>query len=448
LPVVVSVKDAYQNPKGLSNVNFAVTSGAGSVTNAVVPTATDGTAQVSWTLGGTPGTDNNTVQATAVGAAGSPVIFTASASGNGFLITTPNSVNAGVPFTVQIKLIDSTGATITSYSGTKTLTFSGPHNGPNGDTPTYPATVTFVSGVAQPAPSITLANVETTTLTASDSTYSGTSAPFVVNVGAPAKLTVVTAAQEVSANTVSGPITLCTQDVYGNAALATSDRVISMSGTSPGSQFSTSTDGPWSAYQQTLSTGLDCLTLYYKDSYAGARTMTFISGGLIQATQPIVVQATSEQPPAPAPAPTTPPATGGGSTAPGTNTTDTVTKNTQTTKTITVYVDRPTRESSVPADQPMAAIPIPIVQFPIIISPASSSLIAPIDGNVVVEGTAPPNQTLRIFSDTGARLASATSDQSGQWRALISFNKFQGAEQSIYASSSIMLCAALRTSLY
>jgi hypothetical protein len=425
LPVIVSVKDAYQNPKSTVNVGFAVTSGAGTVSNATVATASDGTAQVNWIMGGTPGPDSNTLQVTATGAVESPLTFTASSSGNGFLITTPSMVSTGLPFTIQMKVVDMNGATVTTYTGTKTITFTGLGNGPNGDKPAYPVTVTFVNGVAQPDPTITAVAVETASLTASDGTLSGTSMPFTINVGAATRLTMVTAPQEIKANEASGPVSVCRQDQYGNGVLGTEDRTITMAGTSSGSQFSTSATGPWNSYHVVLPVGSNCFTVYYKDSYAGARTITFSTPGLSDASQPIVITATTESPSTPS---------GGGTTTPGTNTTDTVTKNTETTQTITVYVDHPTRETSVPANQAqVVAIPIPAVAFPVITSPTTGGFVAPIDGNIITEGTAPPNRALRLISDTGTVIGSATSDQYGQWQALINQDKFDTSQQSIYA---------------
>jgi hypothetical protein len=81
-PLVVVVKDAYNNPKSGVTVAFAIgTAPTGaSVTPASQITGSNGEAQTVLTLGQTAGTDNNTVTATANGLTGSPVTFTASAN--------------------------------------------------------------------------------------------------------------------------------------------------------------------------------------------------------------------------------------------------------------------------------------------------------------------------------------------------------------------------------
>jgi subtilisin family serine protease len=73
----VTVTDADANPVAGVPVTFQVTSGGGSVTPATpINTDAQGTAAVtSWTLGSTPG--SNTLSASAAGATGSPVVFTA-----------------------------------------------------------------------------------------------------------------------------------------------------------------------------------------------------------------------------------------------------------------------------------------------------------------------------------------------------------------------------------
>jgi len=77
LPAVV-VRDGNNQPVTGFNVTFAVETGGGSVTGATATTNASGVATVgNWTLGSSAGT--NTLTATATGATGSPVRFTATA---------------------------------------------------------------------------------------------------------------------------------------------------------------------------------------------------------------------------------------------------------------------------------------------------------------------------------------------------------------------------------
>src|SRR5882724_7327092 len=60
----------------------ATTAGGGSLSAATATTAANGQASVTWTLGTTAGTSNNTATASASGLAGSPVTFSATATPN------------------------------------------------------------------------------------------------------------------------------------------------------------------------------------------------------------------------------------------------------------------------------------------------------------------------------------------------------------------------------
>ena len=71
-----------------------------------------------------------------------------------FTVSAPTTATAGTPFTETITALDAYGNTATGYTGSQTITFTGPANSPGGTAPTYPASVTFTNGVANP--SITL----------------------------------------------------------------------------------------------------------------------------------------------------------------------------------------------------------------------------------------------------------------------------------------------------
>ena len=81
-PLVVQVDDASGNGAANVTVIWAVAEGGGSLGAASVRTDPEGRAEVSWTLGPTAGANNNRVTASVTGLAGSPVIFTASATPN------------------------------------------------------------------------------------------------------------------------------------------------------------------------------------------------------------------------------------------------------------------------------------------------------------------------------------------------------------------------------
>lgn len=77
-PLVVRVTDKSSAPVASAQVTWAVRSGAGSLSGTSTQTDAQGEASVTWTLGPSAGTNNDTVQASASGLAGSPVTFKAS----------------------------------------------------------------------------------------------------------------------------------------------------------------------------------------------------------------------------------------------------------------------------------------------------------------------------------------------------------------------------------
>lgn len=91
--------------------------------------------------------------------------------------TTPT---AGTAFTVTITAKNCSNATDTTFSGSQPVTFTGPSDSPSGKSPAYPANVTFTNGVG--TATVTLYDVETTTLTASSGSLSGATGNLVVGV--------------------------------------------------------------------------------------------------------------------------------------------------------------------------------------------------------------------------------------------------------------------------
>jgi plastocyanin len=86
----VLVFDNYDNPVNGLPVRFRVASGGGRVEGGEQITGADGIARVeSWTVGNRPGP--NTLTATSVGLAGSPVTFTATAAATGAIVEVRNN---------------------------------------------------------------------------------------------------------------------------------------------------------------------------------------------------------------------------------------------------------------------------------------------------------------------------------------------------------------------
>jgi hypothetical protein len=107
-------------------VTFVVTGGGGRVEGGSQATDGNGVARAGgWTLGDVPGT--NTLEARAPGASGSPVVFTAEATGSGAGVdhfvfrTPPGNVRKGEKFTVEVVTVDAGGALVPASGITITL---------------------------------------------------------------------------------------------------------------------------------------------------------------------------------------------------------------------------------------------------------------------------------------------------------------------------------------
>lgn len=88
---------------------------------------------------------------------------TAAGSGNSGTVTT-QSVN--FQFLLSLRSVDQFKNRVTTYTGSKTIAYSGPGTGPGGN-PVYTTSVTFVNGVALDLPT-TLKKAETVSITATD----------------------------------------------------------------------------------------------------------------------------------------------------------------------------------------------------------------------------------------------------------------------------------------
>lgn len=161
-----------QAPSYPSSVSFTEgVSGASSITlydvqSAIALTAKEGTIE------GTSGSFN--VKAGAV---------------KKFVFASIAEQTAGTSFSVTLTATDEWGNTIKTYTGTKTLTWSGAESSPAGDAPEYPTTatkVTFSEGAAT-VTAIKLYDARSTTLTVKEGTIEGTSAAFSVKATAPAR---------------------------------------------------------------------------------------------------------------------------------------------------------------------------------------------------------------------------------------------------------------------
>ncbi len=104
-------------------------------------------------------------------AASAPTSVTTPTPGPFVVTIGSGSKAAGTALAVTIRATTNGVATDPTYTGAKTLTFSGPGTSASGAAPGYPATVTFTGGVG--TTTITLYDAESTSLTVADGARTG-----------------------------------------------------------------------------------------------------------------------------------------------------------------------------------------------------------------------------------------------------------------------------------
>jgi hypothetical protein len=160
---------------------------------------------------------STTLTAALGGVSGTSASFTVNGTGTAtaFTVANPGTQTAGTAFAVSLTAIDTYGNTVTGFTGSQSLSFSGPANSPNAHVPTYPTTATFAAGTA--SPSITLFDGQSTTLTVTHALVSGTSPSFTVNGTATAiTYSVANPGPQSAGSAFSETVTAI--DTYGNTA--------------------------------------------------------------------------------------------------------------------------------------------------------------------------------------------------------------------------------------
>ncbi|MHB1050004.1 MAG: beta strand repeat-containing protein [Bacteroidota bacterium] len=124
---------------------------------------------------------------------------TLAASGNSGTVT---SQTAGVPFTITaIRATDQFFNVVTTYTGTKTLSYSGP----GGISSTYTTSVDFTSGVSTTTLNTTLTRAQTTTITVTDGgQYGYASSNVTVNANTFTKMQILVPGETADAGSATG----------------------------------------------------------------------------------------------------------------------------------------------------------------------------------------------------------------------------------------------------
>jgi len=286
----ITALDAYGNTAtgytGEQAVTFSGPSNAPDHTSPTYPatvvfTAGVGTAPI--TLFDAESTELTATQGTLTGSSGT---FTVSGGAAvSFAVATASSPSAGVAFNETITALDAYGNTADGYTGEQAVTFSGPSNSPDQTAPTYPTTVAFAAGVGT-AP-ITLFGAQSTDLTATQGTLTGSSGSFTVGAGAAGQLAFITEPASASSGTVWGvQPTVAVEDAYGNTVSSSSAPVELTIGAHPAGSSATltcSTD-PEQASGGVAGFAQCELTTTTSGNY----TLTATSAGLVSATNGVI----------------------------------------------------------------------------------------------------------------------------------------------------------------
>ena len=214
--------------------------------------------------------------------AGTSAAFTVKAAGaSSFSVPAPTEREAGVAFNVTVTAWDTWHNTATSYTGAKTLVWTGPSNSPSKQAPSYPSTATavaFTEGVGT-ASAITLYDAVSTTLKATEGTITGTSVAFTVKAAATTKFTVPTPVEQTAGTAFN--VTLTATDEWGNKTVGyTGAKTLVWTGPS-NSPSGQAPSYPSTATTVTFTEGMDtatAITLYDAQSTTLTATEGTIAG--------------------------------------------------------------------------------------------------------------------------------------------------------------------------
>lgn len=253
-----------------------------------------------------------TANTSAISGVSGTITVNAGAAATFVLAAATSNPVAGVADNLSVTADDSYGNQATSYAGTKSLTFSGPHV-----IGAHTPTVTNASGTATSLGSATaisfvnggatvngaangvmvLYKAETVSLTVSDGTISNGSG-LTVAVG-PANVsslafTTSPGPGPAAASANLGPLTVQEQDQFGNPT--TTVETVNLTSNSSGTYLFSTTQGatgPTGPASVTIPAGRSAVSFYYGDTRAGAPTITAAASGLASAAQPQTITAAS-----------------------------------------------------------------------------------------------------------------------------------------------------------
>ncbi|MGH7655046.1 MAG: beta strand repeat-containing protein, partial [Gemmatimonadaceae bacterium] len=218
--LAVTVTDAGGNPVAGVTVNWSVAGGGGSLGALSSVTNGAGVASTTWTLGAQAGPQS--VSASAAGLAGSPAVFSATATAASAIklaiVAAPATATAGVNIAPSLVVAaeDASGNVVTTFSGSVSLALS---TNPGGAALTGTTNVNAVAGIA------TFSSVSLNKAAAGyriSATAGGltqdNSAPFTIAAAAAANITVSGGNSQAGAISLvlGSPLSVTVTDAFGN----------------------------------------------------------------------------------------------------------------------------------------------------------------------------------------------------------------------------------------
>lgn len=222
--LTVSRVDAYGNQISTTSALTVTLTKTGGLAGASSATIASGSATSPSFSVTNPATAGTTVSLTGSASGFTSASCSYKTTSKSFLIAAPSGKTAGQSFSLTITASNDGTTTDTSYDGDKTLTFSGPGSSPGGQSPSYPATVHFTSGVG--TATLTLFKAETVNLTTSDGTRSNVTS---VTVAPGSTSLSFSACGSNTKKNKSWSATINRQDNYGNAGSAVTNVTLTKS---------------------------------------------------------------------------------------------------------------------------------------------------------------------------------------------------------------------------
>jgi hypothetical protein len=210
--------------------------------------------------------------------------------------TQPSSGNtSGAAFGTQprVTIQDASGNTVTTSSAAVTLAITS-GTGAAGAVLSGTKTVNALNGIAAfSGLSIDKAGTGyTLTATSPDLTTTATAA-FNVSALAATKIAFTTNALSITSGSVSGVVTIQTQDLSGNPSNVIASTTINLTSTSGAGRFDTNSSGPFngSITSLTIPAGSNAANFYYKDTLVGTPAITAAASGYTSGSQEETVTA-------------------------------------------------------------------------------------------------------------------------------------------------------------